>query len=466
MTVCDTTGGSAATLAARPSPAEANALAALVGSHEIFREMPTEALAALIARGTCVSFAPGEFLVQQGEESDFALILVDGTVEVGIDTGYDHVSLATAAAPAVVGEIGPFTGVARTANVKALSEVVAVRIAAPDLIAAGHAHPGFLSAVMRQLGRRFETFNRAIGFYSNALDALERHNFDMRLLEDLRNPLPELASFAGSFRRLAEEIMVRQAHRRDMASAAAIQRSMLPEPLEARILDERAEIAAEMRPAQEVGGDFYDYFVLPDDRIVLCVGDVSGKGVPASLFMSATQTALRYVLRHERDLARAVTIVNELLCATNSESMFVTLFCGVLDLKTGVLDYCNCGHGNCLLLRADCSLEVPVVSSMALAVYDQATFRSERLALGAGDRLFVFTDGMTDAINADEEQFGEQRLAEAVRASCGLASQVFIRQVLATVDEFSGGAPQFDDITALAVTVGGRPCGLPAAPGT
>lgn len=452
-------------LAARPSPAEAKALADLVTGHEIFRAMPREPLADLIARGSRVSFAPGTFLMRRGEDSDFALILVDGIVEVGIDTGYDHVCLATTTAPAVVGEIGPFTGVARTANVKALTEVLAVRIAAVDLLRAGHAHPGFLSAVMHQIGRRFETFNRAIGFYSNALDALQRHDFDMRLLEDLRNPLPEFASFSHSFHRLAEEIMVRQAHRRDMASAAAIQRAMLPEPLEARLLGERVEIAAEMRPAQEVGGDFYDYFLLPDERLVLCVGDVSGKGVPASLFMSATQTALRYVLRHESDLAPAVTIVNRLLCATNRENMFVTLFCGVLDLRTGLLDYCNCGHGNALLLRAGCRIESPAVSSMALAVHEQAAFRAERLALATGDRLFVFTDGMTDAMNATEEHFGEARLETAVRAACGLASRVFIAELLAAVDGFCAGAPQFDDITALAVTIGAPGGAVPGAPG-
>lgn len=442
-------------LTARLSPSDALRLANLVSSHPLMSHLPIEALADLVARGTCVVFAPGEFLMRRGETSDFALFLVEGTADVFIDTAYEDVHLAACTGPAVVGEIGAFTGVPRTAHVRATSPVRALRISAQDLTQAGHAHPDFLAAALGQIGTRFATFNQAVGFYSTALNALERQDFDLRLLDDLRNPLPELANFAQSFRRLAEEIMVRQAQRREMASAAAIQRAMLPETLKAAELSERAEVHAHMQPAMEVGGDFYDLFLLSDGRLVVTVGDVSGKGTPASLFMSSVQTALRYVLRHEADLSAALGIVNELLCATNREDMFVTLFCGVLDLDTGELNYCNCGHGDCLILRADCTLERPKVSSIAVGLADHARFRAERTQLAPGDRLFLFTDGLGDATDLSEAQFGEERLEAAVKAACGKPTAEFVAHVLGEVERFTGDAPQFDDITALALTYRG-----------
>ncbi len=444
---------------ARLSPTDALRVAEQVCAHPLMKQLPLEALAHLVARGTCVTFAPGEFLMRRGETSEFALLLMEGEADVFIDTAYEDVHLATSRGPAVVGEIGAFTGAPRTAHVKAKTPVTAIRITAQDITQAGHAHPAFLSAALGQIGARFATFNQAVGFYSTALNALEHQEFDLRLLDDLRNPLPELANFAQSFRRLAEEIMVRQAQRREMASAAAIQRAMLPEAVDPQMLGHRADIHAHMQPAKEVGGDFYDLFLLADGRLVVTVGDVSGKGTPASLFMSSVQTALRYVLRHESDLATALRIVNELLCATNSESMFVTLFCGVLDLQTGVLDYCNCGHSDCLILRTDCTLERPKVSSVAVGLADHARFRAERAQLQPGDRLFLFTDGVGDASNAAEEQFGEERLEATVRAACGQETAAFVNSILDAVANFVGDAPQFDDITALALTYRGAAAG-------
>jgi serine phosphatase RsbU (regulator of sigma subunit) len=209
-----------------------------------------------------------------------------------------------------------------------------------------------------------------------------------------------------------------------------------------------------MRPAKEVGGDFYDMFLLPDGRLVMSVGDVSGKGVPAALFMSATQTALRYVLRRESDLAAAIGIVNELLCATNSESMFVTLFSAVLNLDDGTLDYCNCGHLDVMLLRRDGTTEILPPVGMAVGILDRARFAAQRIHLAPGDRLFLFTDGLPDAADPADNPFGEDRLsavAEAARLKGGTA---FVDHILDEVEGFAQGAAQFDDITILALTYG------------
>jgi sigma-B regulation protein RsbU (phosphoserine phosphatase) len=170
----------------------------------------------------------------------------------------------------------------------------------------GSENPRFLAAVMMQVGRRFQTFNQAIGFYSNALDALRQHDFDPRLLDDLRAPLPELFDFAQSFCRLAEELVERRVHREEMANAVAIQRTMLPPAAALLNCGDAFDLFAHTLPARDVGGDFYDYFLLDDHRIAITIGDVSGKGIPAALFMAPTQTALRVALRQQQTLDTAI----------------------------------------------------------------------------------------------------------------------------------------------------------------
>jgi len=436
-------------------PHEAVDAARIMARHAYFADFPEDALVALVAEGEVITALPGTRLICRGDRGTFALLVLEGAAVVTIDTPYEHVELARHEAPAVIGEIAAFTGVVRTAHVDALTPLRAVRLSSQALDAAGRAHPGLLSAVMRQFGRRFETFNRAFGFYANALNALERRDFDLHLLDELQNPLPELVDFSHSFRRLAQAIMTRAAERREMANAAAIQRAMLPPPLSAAALGGRADICAAMRPAKDVGGDFYDYFLIDQRRLVVSLGDVAGKGTPAALFMSATQTALRMVLRNEPDLARALAAVNDLLCATNSEDMFVTVFCGVLDLDTGAFAYCSCGHTDCMILRADGTIDRPAATGMALAIMEGAKTRAATTRLAPGDRLFLFSDGLTDAIDPGEAVFGEARLEAAAAAARQLPAGAFIPTLLDAVAAYSGTAPQFDDMTALALTYAG-----------
>lgn len=437
------------------APEEAARIARQLAGHPYFHGFAGDDLARLVAAGEIIEAAAGTRLIRQGDPGTFALLVIEGAAAVIIDTPYDQVELATFEAPAVLGEIGAFTGVARTAHVDARAPVRAVRLPAEALEAAGRTHPALLSAVMRQFGQRFETFNRAFGFYADALSALERLDFDLRLLDELRNPLPELTHFAHSFRRLAEAIMTRAAERQEMANAAAIQRSMLPPPLAPHALDGRAEVCAAMLPALEVGGDFYDYFLIDPDHLVVTLGDVAGKGTPAALFMSATQTALRMGLRSEKDVARAVTAVNDLLCATNGETLFVTLFCGVLELSSGTLTYCNSGHTDCIILRAGGSVEPLSATGMALAILEGAKVGAATTRLAPGDRLFLFSDGLTDAIDAGEHAFGQQQLEQAAAAALPLATQAFVRSVLEAACAHAGDTPQFDDMTVLAVTFSG-----------
>lgn len=425
----------------------------IVRALAVFERLPQQAGIDLIESGQLAEFDRGQLLIQQGQPSDCALVLVDGAVDVLVESKYGFVHLASLESPALVGEIGVFTNVPRTASIQAKTQVRAVRIGSDELHRFGQANPSFLSTLMLQLGRRFETFNRALAFYSHSLAALERDDFDLTLLDDLRHPLPELVDFSRSFVRLAEQITLRRAHREEMANARAIQESMLPSYEALESCKAYIEIHATMRPAREVGGDLYDFFLIDSDRLAVTVGDVCGKGIPAALFMAMTQMVMRYMLRQEPDVGAAATAGNALLAASNREMMFATLFCAVLNLKTGVLCYCSCGHHSPFILRRGNGVEEISAFNLPLGLDEKAKYRGNSLILEPGDRLFLFTDGFVDAINNEEARFGDDRLHEVVERLRALPSQNFIRDLMKSVDDFAGSTPQFDDLTALLVTL-------------
>jgi serine phosphatase RsbU (regulator of sigma subunit) len=204
---------------------------------------------------------------------------------------------------------------------------------------------------MGALGQSIYHYNNALGFFTNALAAIEQRNFDPRLLDDLMYPVPELIIFSKAFRRIAEQNVQRQARNREMDSAAAIQRAFLPDPTSKSGSISNLAIFAEMRPAKEVGGALYDFFLIDKDKLAVTIGDVVDKGVPTALFMAVTQSVVRLALRQGGDFSQQINVANDLLVSYNKETMFVTLFCCVIDLTKGIMTYCNCGHNAPFLLR-------------------------------------------------------------------------------------------------------------------
>jgi phosphoserine phosphatase RsbU/P len=415
----------------------------------IFASLQEQASVDLIEKGELLEFEEGEILLKQGQQSDCALVLLEGVVEVFAESKYGIVSLASLESPAFVGEIGVFTNVPRTASIKARTNVCAVKLGADELHRFGQQNPGFLAGLMLQLGKRFETFNKAIAFYSHALGALERDDFDLALLNDLRNPLPELVDFSRSFVRLAEQITLKRAHRKEMANARAIQESMLPLAATLAPFKPYIEIHATMRPAREVGGDLYDYFLIDDDRLAVTIGDVCGKGIPAALFMAMTQMVMRYMLRQRVDVGEAATAGNALLAANNREMMFTTLFCSVINLRTGELSYSNCGHHSPLILRRGRPIETIAVSGLPLGLDESAKYKANSLSLVPGDQLFLYTDGFVDAVNSEDARFGDERLYELVERIRARSPDQFVPELMKSIDEFAGSEPQFDDLTGL-----------------
>jgi serine phosphatase RsbU (regulator of sigma subunit)/CHASE2 domain-containing sensor protein len=251
---------------------------------------------------------------------------------------------------------------------------------------------------------------------------------------------------------MAEQIAQKRAREAEMASAAAIQRAMLPNLQSSDFAESQLDIFADMIPVREVGGDLYDFVKLDGHRVVITIGDVCGKGVAASLFMAITQTVMRLVVRSGQDLQAEIKAANNLLVANNREEMFTTLFCSVIDGSSGTMSYCNCGHNPPLVLRkGEGTCETLHNCGPPLGIIDDISYVPRSIALAPGDMLLLYTDGVTEAENAQSAQFGMERLEQAILEIRGHSAQSVVEHVIKRVAEFAKGAPQSDDITCVAV---------------
>ena len=213
------------------------------------------------------------------------------------------------------------------------------------------------------------------------------------------------------------------------------------------------EICAVMDPAREVGGDFYDFFFVDRDRIALVIADVSGKGIPAALFMMRAKTAIRGLAEAGREPAEILARANSILCEGNDAEMFVTVWIGIADLLTGQVKCANAGHEYPAVRRAVGGYElIKDKHGLALAAMDGMKYREYELQMNPGDRLFVYTDGVPEAINGSMEQYGTERMVRALDAAGDSALPEVLSAVQADLAAFVGGEDQFDDITMLNFT--------------
>lgn len=241
---------------------------------------------------------------------------------------------------------------------------------------------------------------------------------------------------------------VKEVHDRmenELEIARGIQMSMIPNSFPPFPERHDLDMAATIVPAKEVGGDLYDFYIR-DGKLFFCVGDVSGKGVPASLVMAVTRTTFRNLSVSEDSPGRIVTAMNDNLSAMNESNMFVTFFCGVLNLADGHLRYCNAGHNPPMVLT-DAIRPLPVVPNLPLGIMGGMEYQEQEAALQFDDALFLYTDGLTEAENAAHEQFGEERMKAALRGR--KSSDKHLEMVESQVEAFVGDAPQSDDLTML-----------------
>lgn len=239
----------------------------------------------------------------------------------------------------------------------------------------------------------------------------------------------------------------------DLDMAARIQQKILKQDFPVHEDDARFDVYAHMIAAKHVGGDFYDFFKVGDDKFVFFIGDVSGKGMPASIYMAVSRTMLKSIGSEVTDPAECITKVNNMLIPESDITTFVTVFYGIIDLKTGELSYCNGGHNIPYLLTSDGKVkEIDDIGGLLLGKFEGAEYSKNTIQLQPGDSIVMFTDGVTEAENEDQNFFDEERVIKYLEHSAGKELNPIVKGLFLEVMKFAGSAPQSDDITVLATS--------------
>ena len=239
----------------------------------------------------------------------------------------------------------------------------------------------------------------------------------------------------------------------ELQVASRIQESILPKIFPPFPERHEIEIYASMTPARQVGGDFYDFFFIGEDRLAFVIGDVSGKGVPAALFMAVCRTLIKATALHNDCPDTCLNYVNRLLCGDNASDLFVTVFYGVLNTKTGEVTYSNAGHNPPYWVRRNGTPPSPLQNQggIVLGVMPEVTYVKNTITLAPGECLFLYTDGVTEAMDKDRHLFCDTRLEEHLAQSCALPLDEMALGLARVIDAFTVNYPQHDDITMLAV---------------
>jgi sigma-B regulation protein RsbU (phosphoserine phosphatase) len=298
----------------------------------------------------------------------------------------------------------------------------------------------------------------AYGDMGNIRQAMNNGAFDFATkpidLDDLSVTIEKAIEQIQFIRQSQQEHSQLENLKNDLQVAGEIQHAILP-----RIFppfpenEEQIDIAASMTPAKDVGGDFYDFFRIDEDRIGFVIADVSGKGVPAAIFMAVSRTLLRATGIRGDNPAFCMAYVNNLLCKESVDCMFVTVFYGIYQLSTGEIKYCNAGHNSPYVIKKDGT--VTVVKSdnnLMVGVMEDIHFSEAQLQLQPGDSLVLYTDGVTEAFDETDQAYGDDRLEAFLKTQAGNDSRGIIDHVLEDVHNFVKDAPQSDDITMLTLT--------------
>ena len=308
---------------------------------------------------------------------------------------------------------------------------------------------------------------RPLGSLLEGVKRIGDGDLDAQIHVETKDEIGTLADafndMTGNLKRHVEDLTAVTAEKERIGAeldvATQIQKDMLPSIFPAFPEQKEFAIYATMDPAKEVGGDFYDFFMIDDSHLAVVMADVSGKGVPAALFMVIAKTVIKNQALAGDAVEQVFMHANDQLCENNGEGLFVTSFMGVLDLKSGEFTYVNAGHNPPLLRRKGGSYEyLKVDPGFVLAGLEGMPYSSETLTMSPGDSLYLYTDGVTEALNVEQELFGEERLQNVLNAE--IAGELGVRALLpyvrAELERYAQGAEQADDITMLALTYYGE----------
>lgn len=307
---------------------------------------------------------------------------------------------------------------------------------------------------------------RPLTHFTGAAHSIASGDFKAALPEP--GTTTEIRELHDSFAYMQKELAEYMQHLQDTTSAKEkieselriakeIQMGMIPHIFPPFPNLHEIDLYASLVSAKEVGGDLYDFFLLDEHRLCFAIGDVSGKGIPASLFMAVTRTLLRSVADRHLEADDIVSSINKTLSLNNDSNMFVTFFLGILDVKNGVISYCNAGHNPPVIIRNRTEVEFfPITRSIPLGLFENQRYVSETMHIAAGDQIFLYTDGLTEAEDKDNKLFGDDHLLEVLRQYRREGPQAMIREVDRAVAVHVNGHEQSDDLTMLCITYFGK----------
>ncbi len=250
--------------------------------------------------------------------------------------------------------------------------------------------------------------------------------------------------------RLGEERLKNQHIEDELAIARKIQMSLVPSKIKGDGLISQLDISGFLQPARFVGGDLYDYYVR-DNKLIFCIGDISGKGVPGAMLMSITHSLFRTLSAQSERPEHIMQALNHAVGENNPDIMFITMFIGVLDMETGIVSYCNAGHNPPILIRSEQAQYMELAMNLILGVELDAKYSSQTLQLSPGDTLFLYTDGLTEAENAEKKLFGEEKALDIANKFGEISAEKQIEIMHQAVRRFVGEAEQSDDLTMLSI---------------
>ncbi len=300
----------------------------------------------------------------------------------------------------------------------------------------------------------------AYGDMENIRTAMNRGAFDF-----LTKPI-DFADLELTMRKTMEQLEVIRhalhsrdellAVQRDLSTATRIQQSLLPKVFPPFPQHAQIGLYAEMITAKEVGGDFYDYYFIDNDRLAFTIGDVSGKGIPAAIYMAVSRTLLKAVAHQIVNPGEVLRRLNTLLIPESESSTFVTVFFGVLNIRSGELQFSNGAQNSPYLMRASGQVEqLPLTEGSILGKFAHLDYDTLKVRLQPGDTVFLYTDGVSEAMDAGNNQYGDERLKKYLSTATGVTVEEIIKGNIRELKQYTGEAPQSDDITVLALRYNG-----------
>lgn len=382
---------------------------------QLFKDVPAEQLAAVTHAIECRYLRDGEKLLSAGQDNHYLFMLAEGRMEARLTLDPAHAGIPIETGESI-GELSIIDGQQTSASVYSLGESLVLAIQEDDFWRLFAQIPGVMRNLTRSVTLRL------------------RHSSDRMI------------------RAYEEQLQIEQM-KKELAAARDIQMGLLPHHAPLLPLHRQADVHAFLLPAREVGGDLFDAFAIDEDHILLAVGDVSGKGLPAAMFMMRTLTLLRANGKAGRPMEQLLPTLNRLLCEGNQADMFVTLSIAVLSVRTGRLLLMNGGHPPPLLSREGSPFEpVNGAKGALLGVLPEAQYNCHECKLNPGDRLVLYSDGVTEAENPDGLMFQSMRTLQVLdRAPADADMATLVDELTQGVGQFAAGTEQSDDITILAL---------------